>query len=264
MKSTMTSVGMACLLILSSAAMQAQFSVPGGLKLPSGTSASGSTAQNAGLGAGLSDAQIGSGVKDALAVGTKRAVESVAKPGGYLDNAEIKILLPKNLQSLATVARGAGMGPKIDDFVASMNHAAAPEAGSIFADAVRAMTIDDARKLLTGGDHSITDYFREKTSAQLATAFRPHVEAAMNANGVTKQYDSLKAGMHTGGIGSGIGGLMGGSGNASGAGNFDITTYVVEKALDGLFVMLARQEQSIRTNPAARTTSLLKSVFGKS
>jgi hypothetical protein len=77
MKSTMTSVGMACLLILSSAALQAQFSVPGGLKLPSGTSASGSTAQNAGLGAGLSDAQIGSGVKDALAVGTKRAVGCV-------------------------------------------------------------------------------------------------------------------------------------------------------------------------------------------
>jgi hypothetical protein len=132
-----------------------------------------------------------------------------------------------------------------------MNHAAeqaAPEAEKIFGDAVRAMTIDDARKLLNGGDTSITDYFKSKTSTELATAFRPHVEEAMNKNGVTQQYQEL----------------MGQApklpfGNSS---SMDINTYVVNKALDGLFYMLGQQEKEIRTNPAARSTALLKQVFG--
>ena len=260
--------GVLGLLIAGSMAMQAQLTLPGGVKLPGVPNTSGQTDQNAGLGAGLSNTQIGSGIKDALSVGTKRAVQSVAKPGGYLNNAEIKILLPKNLQPLEKLARGAGQGPRIDSFVDSMNHAAeaaAPEAGDIFATAVRGMSIDDARKLLNGGDHSITDYFRAKTSTQLATAFRPHVETAMNANGVTQKYAALKSSLPTsslGGLASGLGGLGGGA-DAGGSSSFDINTYVVNKALDGLFIMLGKQEQSIRTNPAARTTSLLKSVFGR-
>ena len=134
----------------------------------------------------------------------------------------------------------------------SMNHAAesaAPAAEQIFADAVTAMTIDDARKLLNGGDTSITEYFKSKTSAQLATAFRPSVEKAMNENEVTQQYQAL-------------------------AGNlpqvpfmksspFDIDSYVVNQALNGLFYMLAQQERDIRHNPAARSTALLKEVFGR-
>jgi hypothetical protein len=206
-----------------------------------------------GLGAGLSDSQIGSGLKEALAVGTQKAVTQVAQPGGYLENAEIKILLPKNLQSLERVMRGAGEGPKIDDFVANMNHAAesaAPEAASIFADAVRAMTIDDARKLLNGGNTSITEYFKSKTSDKLTAAFRPPVEAAMQKNGVTQQYQAL----------------MGSAPKlpfSSGGGSFDIDAYVVGKSLDGLFYTLGEQEKEIRSNPAARTTGLLKQVFGR-
>jgi hypothetical protein len=118
--------------------------------------------------ASLSDSKIASGLKEALSVGTKNAVHLVDKPGGYLDNPAIKILLPKSLQPVESVLRGAGEGPKIDGFVSSMNHAAE----QIFADAVTAMTIDDARKLLNGGDTSITEYFKSKTSTQRATGKR--------------------------------------------------------------------------------------------
>ena len=199
----------------------------------------------------LDDTQIASGLKEALSVGTRKAVSEVAKPGGYLENTAIKILLPANLKTAEKVLRAAGQGPKIDDFIASMNHAAesaAPEAANIFADAVKQMTIDDARKLLSGSNTAITDYFKSKTSAQLATAFRPHVEAAMSKNGVTQKYQAL-------------------AGQAPKlpflkSQDMDINTYVVNKSLDGLFYMLGQQEAQIRTNPAAQTTRLLKQVFG--
>jgi hypothetical protein len=200
---------------------------------------------------GLNDTQISSGLKEALSVGTQKAVKLVAQPGGYLENSAIKILLPPNLRTAEKALRAAGQGPKIDDFVVSMNHAAesaAPEAAKIFSDAVKQMTIDDARKLLNGGNTSITDYFKSKTSAQLTTAFRPHVEAAMNANGVTQKYQDV----------AGHAPKMPFMNNSS----LDINTYVVNKALDGLFFMLGKQEEEIRTNPAARSTALLKQVFG--
>jgi len=202
-------------------------------------------------GTGLSDTQIGSGLKEALAVGTQKAVKQVARPGGYLENKAIKILLPQSLHPLETGLRAIGQGPKIDDFIASMNHAAetaAPEAAGIFGNAVRAMTIDDARRLLTGGNTSITDYFKEKTSADLTIAFRPHVEKAMAANGVTQKYNAL--------LGQNPLPFMKSS-------KMDINSYVVGKALDGLFYELGEQEKQIRTNPAARTTDLLRKVFGR-
>jgi hypothetical protein len=223
--------------------LQAQF-----LKVP-GFGAKANTA------AGLSDATIGSGLKEALSVGTQKAVRLVDQPGGHLNNEAIKILVPQNLRTVEKVARGLGQGARVDEFVASMNHAAesaAPEAETIFADAVTEMTIDDARKLLNGGDTSITEYFKAKTSVRLAVAFRPHVEAAMSRNGVTQQYEALA------GKASQLSWVS--FGNSS---SLDIDTYVVNKALDGLFYMLGQQEKEIRTNPAARTTALLKQVFGR-
>lgn len=200
----------------------------------------------------LNDTQIASGLKQALSVGTENAVKLVAKPGGYLDNSAIKIGLPSNLHPVEQILRAAGQGAKIDGFVASMNHAAesaAPAAAGIFADAVKQMTIEDARKLLNGGNTSITDYFRSKTSASLAAAFRPHVEAAMKSNGVTQQYQSLAGQLP--------------SLPFMKSSSLDINTYVVNKALDGLFYMLGQQEQQIRKDPAVRTTSLLKQVFSR-
>ena len=202
--------------------------------------------------AGLDDARIGSGLKEALSVGTQKAVRLVAQPGGYLDNEAIKILVPQNLRTVERVSRGLGQGARVDEFVASMNHAAesaAPEAETIFADAVTEMTIDDARKLLNGGDTTITEYFKSKTSARLAVAFRPHVEAAMSRNGVTQRYQALVGQVSWISFGNGS--------------SMDINTYVVNKALDGLFYMLGQQEKEIRTNPAARSTALLKQVFGR-
>ena len=202
---------------------------------------------------GLSDGQMASGIKEALSVGTEKAVKLVDQPGGYLDNAAIKILLPSKLKPVESILRAGGQGAKIDEFVASMNHAAesaAPEAEHIFADAVKAMTIEDARTLLSGKDTAITDYFKQKTSASLTTAFRPHVEEAMSKNGMTRQYQALSAQMPSLPF-------------SGGSGGFDINGYVVEKALAGLFYMLGQQEKEIRTNPAARTTGLLKQVFGR-
>ncbi|GAC1649736.1 MAG: DUF4197 domain-containing protein [Acidobacteriaceae bacterium] len=201
---------------------------------------------------GLSESTMASGVKEALAVGTQNAVKQVARPGGYLENQEIKILLPASMRPVEQALRTVGQGPRIDDFVASMNHAAesaAPEAGKIFADAVRGMTVEDARTLLSGGDTSITDYFKSKTSMDLAVAFRPHVDPTMRANGVTQQYEALAGQMPN------LPFMK--------TQSVDITGYVVQKALDGLFVMLGKQEKAIRTNPAARSTTLLRQVFGR-
>ena len=232
--------------------MMAQFQMPnlGGIGQVAGN--------GSGLGVGLDSTQIASGLKQALSVGTENAVKAVGQPGGYLSSPTIAIPLPKDLQMVAQIARDAGQGAKVDAFVASMNHAAesaAPAAGPIFADAVKNMSIGDARQLLNGGNTSITDYFKAKTSDQLAAAFRPHVVDAMKTNGVAEQYQALMS--RAPNVSSFLGSLGGGGSN------FDINTYVVNEALNGLFIMLGQQEKQIRTNPAARSTALLQKVFGK-
>jgi hypothetical protein len=200
---------------------------------------------------GLSDSQIASGLKEALEVGANNAVKLTGQPNGYFGNPAIKILIPKNLQSAEKGLRFVGYGPKIDDFVLSMNRsaeAAAPTAKKIFGDAILVMTFEDARTILTGGDTAATDYFKSKTTEQLTAAFRPIVQSTMEQNGVAQKYNALL-------------------GQAQRiplvkSPNLDITQYVVSKALDGLFYMLGQEERKIRRDPAAQTTSLLKEVFG--
>ncbi len=210
-----------------------------------------------GLGLGkqatLSDSKIGSGLKEALQIGADNAVKLTGKKDGYFGNQAIKILLPKNLQPLQKGLGALGYQDKIDAFVLSMNRsaeAAAPSAKKIFTDAILAMSFEDAKKILSGNDTAATEYFKGKTSAQLATAFRPYVEKTMRENNVTQQYESLTAGL------SSIPFVK--------KEDLDINNYVVGKALDGLFFMLGEEEKKIRKNPAARTTDLLKEVFGKS
>jgi hypothetical protein len=200
----------------------------------------------------LSDSKIGSGLKEALQVGAENAVKLTGKTDGYFGNQAIKILLPKNLQPLQKGLGAMGYEPKIDAFVLSMNRAAeaaAPSAKKIFADAILAMSFDDARKILSGNDTAATDYFKTKTTDQLTTAFRPFVEATMKENGVTQQYETLTGELK--------------SLPFVRSEDLDINKYVVQKALDGLFYMLAQEERKIRKNPAARTTDLLREVFGK-
>jgi hypothetical protein len=210
-----------------------------------------------GLGLGkqseLSDSKVASGLKEALQVGADNAVKLTGKTDGYFGNQAIKILLPKNLRPLEKGLGAMGYQSKIDAFVLSMNRAAeaaAPSAKKIFGDAILAMSFDDARKILSGGDTAATDYFKSKTSDQLTAAFRPFVEKTMNENGVAQQYDGLSGQLKE------IPFMK--------SEDLDINKYVVGKALDGLFYMLAEEERKIRKNPAARTTDLLKEVFGKS
>lgn len=200
----------------------------------------------------LSDSKIASGLKEALKVGTENTVKLTGKTDGYFKNEAIKILMPGNLRTLEKGLRAVGYGPKVDDFVLSMNRAAeaaAPGARKIFGDAILAMTFDDAKKILSGNDTAATDYFKDKTTAQLTTAFQPVVQKTMSQNGVTRQYKALTDQFAS---------IPFAKTQA-----FDINKYIVAKALDGLFYELANQERQIRKDPAARTTSLLKEVFGK-
>ncbi len=204
-----------------------------------------------GSGPALSDAKIGSGLKDALKVGTENAVASTGTVDGYFKNQAIKILMPKNLRFLEQGLRAVGYGPQLDEFVLSMNRAAeraAPFAKEIFWDAIGDMTIDDARKILMGNDTAATDYFKSKTSKKLATAFRPTVEKTMNEVGVTRQYKEL-VGRYE-------------STPFAKSATFDIDGYVVNRGIDGLFYVVGQEEKKIRTNPAARVNDLLKEVFG--
>lgn len=201
---------------------------------------------------GLSDVKIGSGLKEALRIGTENAVVSTGQVDGYFTNRAIKILMPKNLQTLEKGVRAIGYGPQVDEFILSMNRSAeraAPYAKEIFWDAIGDMTIEDARQILAGRETAATDYFKSKTSSKLVTAFRPVVEKTMNEVGVTRQYKEL------------VGRYEAIPFMSSEA--FDIDGYVVTKAIDGLFYMVGQEERKIRTNPAARVTDLLKDVFGK-
>jgi len=208
--------------------------------------------QGLGIG-GLSDAKIGSGLKEALRVGTETTVSLTGKTDGYFANQAIKILMPSQLQTAEKGLRLVGYGPQLDEFVLSMNRAAeaaAPGAKKIFGDAIGEMSIEDARKIWSGGDNAATQYFQSKTSDRLTAAFRPVVDQAMNQVGVTRQYKELL------GRAQAIPFLK--------TDSLDIDRYVLGKSLDGLFVVLGEQEKQIRTNPAARTTDLLKEVFSAS
>ena len=203
-----------------------------------------------GLGKQPDNNKIVSGLKEALQIGTENAVKSTGKTDGYFRNEAIKILMPEKLRTVEKGLRVVGYGPHLDEFVLSMNRAAeksAPYAKEIFLDAIREMSFDDARKILSGGDTAATSYFREKTYSRLAEAFHPAVEKVMSESGVTRQYKQL----------------IGRAGDIPFLNTVapDIDDYVVSKALDGLFHVLGEEERKIRRDPAARVTTLLKEVF---
>jgi hypothetical protein len=199
---------------------------------------------------GLSDSKISSGLMEALRISTSNAVARTGRPDGFLKNAAIKILLPDKLKTVGKGMRLIGMGAQVDELEVGMNRAAeqaAPKAKAIFLDSLRQMTFNDARGILTGGDTAATEYFRGTSSEDLTTAFAPIVHRAMENVGVVRQYNDL---------------LASAPGGAALAGNFDLDKYVVGKTLDGLFYTLGQEERKIRKNPAARTTDLLREVFG--
>ena len=200
----------------------------------------------------LSEDRIAAGLKEALRIGTGNAAALTGKTDGFYRNPAIRIVMPEQLQSFEKGLRVFGFGPQVDEFVLSMNRAAeqaVPQATKIFSSAIAQMTITDARQILSGPETAATDYFRAKTAAQLATAFRPYVETATNQVGVTRQYKDLLQRFR--------------SIPFPKTEQIDVDEYVVRKSLDGLFLMLGEEERKIRTNPAARVTDLLKDVFAR-
>ena len=202
-------------------------------------------------GGGLSDVKVGSGLQEALKVGTANAVGQTSALDGFLMNKAIKILMPKSLQNIEKPLRLVGYGPQIDEFVVGMNRAAekaVPFAKDIFWDAIGQMTFDDAKKILAGSDTAATEYFKSKTSKKLQQAFRPSVETVMDDVGVNRQYNELIGRYKSVPFAKSIA--------------FDVNQYVTERATDGIFYVVGQEEKKIRTNPAARVTDLLKEVFG--
>jgi hypothetical protein len=198
------------------------------------------------------DAKIGTALKQALQVGTENAVKLTGKTDGYFGNKAIKILMPERLRTVEKGLRTAGYGAEVDKLVLSMNRAAeraAPEAKQIFWDAIGKMTIDDAQRILNGTPTAATDYFKDKTSASLTMAFRPIVDKAMDEVGTVRQYNELL------GQAKAIPFLK--------TESYDLDRHVVVKALDGLFHVVGDEERKIRTDPAARVTTLMKEVFAK-
>jgi hypothetical protein len=193
-----------------------------------------------------------SGIKEALAIGTENAVKSLSLENGYFGNQAVKILMPPNLQKVADLARKAGFQKQTDEFVLSMNRAAeaaAPLAARHFSDAIKAMTLDDVQGILGGGNTAATDFFRAKTQDNLYQAFKPVVSQKVGEVGAARAYTELMGRYERLPL--------------AGKQSLDLDDYVTRKSLDGLFNMVGQEEQKIRANPAARTTDLLKSVFGK-
>jgi len=198
-----------------------------------------------------SESTLAAGFKQALSIGTEKAVQTVSQTDGYFGNQAIKIALPDGMQKVADVLGKLGMQKQLDDLTLSMNRAAekaAPQAASIFGNAIKDMGIQDAQKIYSGGDTAATEYFKGKTSEQIFSAFKPIISASMQEVGTTAQFNTIMSKYNA----------MPFVPKTS----LDIEQYVTTKAADGLFFMVGEEEKKIRTNPAARTTDLLKSVFG--
>lgn len=191
------------------------------------------------------------GLKEALAAGTERAVAEASKPGGYLNNADIRIPLPEPVQKVGDALRKVGLGAQVDLLERKMNEAAqeaAAGAAPVIGNAIRQMTFADAKAILTGGDTAATDYLRRTLDDALVGMYGPVVEKHLESVGVVKLYDDLMARYRAIPFGPQVA--------------FNLQGYTTEKALDGLFTLIGREEQKIRANPAARTTELLRRVFG--
>ena len=198
----------------------------------------------------LSQQDAAGGLKDALTQGAQIAVKQLSTPGGFSDNPDVRIELPGKLGKAAQAMKMFGKGDQVQALETSMNkaaEAAVPQAQAILVDAVKKMSVTDAKGILSGGDEAATKYLDKSSREQIRAKFLPIVKQATDKVGLAQQYNSF-------------------AGQAQGLGlikdDANIENYVTEKALDGLFEMIGKQEQSIRQNPAQAATSLAKKVFG--
>ncbi|WP_395503484.1 DUF4197 domain-containing protein [Ectopseudomonas mendocina] len=199
----------------------------------------------------LSQQDASGGLKDALIQGAQVAVKQLGTPGGFSNNPDVRIELPGKLGKAAKTMKMMGMGAQVDQLEASMNkaaEAAVPQAQALLVDAVKKMTVADAKAILSGGNDSATQYLNKSSREQIRAKFLPIVKQATDQVGLAQQYNAF-------------------AGQAASFGVVDaksstVESYVTEQALDGLFEMIAKQEASIRQNPAAAATGLAKKVFG--
>jgi hypothetical protein len=193
------------------------------------------------------------GLKESLAVGAQRAIEQISKTGGYYDDSQIHIPIPSSLQQLADVMNQVSLGSKVRKFEKSMNTAAevaAPEAASILTQAITSMTFEDAQAIYSGGDHAATDYLKKVSEAKIVDAFKPIIDNALVQVDATKHYKVFASEASS---------IPLVRGNV----DLDLTNYVTNQAVEGLFLKLAEQEEAIRKNPVAQTTELLQVLWGK-
>ena len=200
----------------------------------------------------LTNQQMIDGLKEALNVGTNNATVTLNKTDGYFKNLAIKILMPPEAVAVENKLRSIGLGSKVDEAILSMNRAAelaAKDAAPIFLDAIKTMTISDAASIVTGTDHAATDYLKSKTSTQLISKFKPIISKALSTVQATKYWSDVFTTYNKLPFVTKV--------------NPDLTAYVTQKALDGLFYQIGLEEKKIRTDPAAQITTLLQQVFGK-
>lgn len=220
---------------------------------------------------GLDNSTISSGLKEALKKGVDFAVTKLGKNNGYLNNSLVKIPLPKNLAKTEKIVRKFGGDKVADNLITSMNKAAskaAPKTVNIFINAIDKMSLTDAQKILTGNKDAATQYFKTHTSSSLEKMIEPIVDNTMKENGVIKYYNTFdsyyekygKKYVQNSDIMS-IAKSFGADSYLSGYNPKNLNKYVTDKAIEGLFKMIAKEEANIRTNPITRTTSLLKKVF---
>ena len=197
----------------------------------------------------LSNEEIIGGLKEALQVGTEKGTTKLSAVDGFFKDAVIKILMPEEAKKAEKTLRGMGLGRQVDNAILSMNRAAedaAKSAAPIFINAIKGMSFQDALGILRGGDNAATNYLKDKTTISLTEAFRPIIESSLKKVDATKHWNTVFTTYNK---------------FSSEKVNPDLSAYVTEKALTGIFYQVAQEEQKIRKDPFARTSDLLKKVF---
>lgn len=217
-------------------------------------------------GQGLSNETIIKGLKEALSVSARNSVDFTSKLDGFYKNPEIKIPFPKEAQSVKTLADKYGLKSQTENFEKQLNRAAetaAKEATPIFIEAITSININDGLQLLRGGDNAATTFLQNKTRQPLYNKFAPVVQKALDKVQITKYWNPLWSNYNKYAPAANAAGSIFGQGNAlPKAVNPDLKDYVTNKALDGLFLIMAKEEAKIRKDPAARINDILKTVFG--
>ncbi|WP_035616152.1 DUF4197 domain-containing protein [Hyphomonas johnsonii] len=199
----------------------------------------------------LSQAEIDAGLREALTVGTNLVAARLGQPNGYFSDPRVHIPLPNTYRDIQKNLSLIGASGPLDDLELRMNRAAeasVPEAKALVLGAIRSITIEDALQILNGGDTAATDFLRNKTQAQLRQAFTPYVSTALAQSGAFTSLEQAASQYNLGGVTTKLQG--------------DLTTHAVDLGLDGLFLYVADEEKKIRENPVARTTDILRRVFG--